>query len=316
MISIIYPVYNVENCLEKSLQSLLNQDFVDFEVVAVNDGSTDDSAKILSEFAAKDDRIKIYHQENQGVAKARMNALKNAKGKFVCFVDSDDVLPKNSLSVLYNALISNDVDIAEGNYCKIFPDGKVVNYIFPNSCVVTAKENIDMLLSSKVLYSLCAKLFKKHLFNSVEFKDFVFMEDVCLTLQAVAQTDRVVLVDECVYQYVQRQGSAVHSHFNDRSVADYYFARIWIADYLKKTFGDFFEKKSEEFVLQGFAYTLCLGGKQFLQKDDISDCKKIFTNYKKCLPIGQRAVVQFVNIPIVNKILIKLYQIRIRKSKC
>lgn len=315
VISIIYPVFNVEQYLEKSLQSLLNQDFVDFEIVAVNDGSTDGSAEILAEFADKDDRIKVYNQENQGVAKARMNALKKAAGEYVCFVDSDDILPENSLSVLYNALINNDADVAEGNYCKVFPDGAVVDFEFPPSGVVAAKENIDMLLSSKVLYSLCAKLFTTRLFDNAALQDFVFMEDVCLTLQAVAQADRVVLVNQCVYQYVQHKGSAVHSHFYDKGTADYYLARLWIADYLRKNFGNFFEKKLEVFILQGFAYTICLGGKRFLKKEDVLNCKKIFTNCKRCLPIGQRAVVQTVNIPVVNNLLIKFYQIRIRFSK-
>lgn len=315
MISIIYPVYNVEAYIDKSLQSLLNQDFTDFEVIAVNDGSTDGSLTILEKYAADDDRIKIYSQENQGVAKARMNALKYAGGEYVCFVDSDDILPKDSLSILYNALIDNDVDIAEGNYCKVFQDGSITDNVFPESKVISAKDNIDLLISSKVLFSLWAKIYKKNLFSDVVLKDFNFMEDVCLLIQTATRADKVALVNENVYHYVQRKGSVVHSHFFDESTADYYVARLWIADYLEKLYSNYFKNSMEIFILQGFAYTICLGGKRFLKKKDISDCKKIFTYHKKCLPIGQRIVVQTVGVPVVSFFSTMLYQIRIRFSR-
>ena len=160
MISVIYPVYNVGDYLERSLQSVLNQDFADFEVIAVDDGSTDGSMTVLEKFAAADARLKVVKKEHKGVAKTRFEALKTAQGEYVCFVDSDDILPKNALSVLYNSLVSNDADISEGNYCKVFPDGKIVNYEFPENTVVSAQENLDLLFSRKVLYSLWAKLYK------------------------------------------------------------------------------------------------------------------------------------------------------------
>ena len=315
MISVIYPVYNVEKYLERSLQSILNQDFADFEIIAVNDGSSDGSLEILKKYAAQDTRIRVFDQENQGVAKTRFEALKTAKGEFVCFIDSDDVLPNDALSVLYKSLIANDADVAEGNYCKVFPNGDVTNYVFPENAVISATENLDLLFSGRVLYSLWAKLYKKELFEEVELKDFVFLEDVCLAIQAVSKAKKVALVNCCVYQYVQRESSAVHSHFYDKASADHYYSRVWITDFITKNCNYNNSRLLDAFLLQGFAYALCLGGGKFIAKDDFARCKSIFKKEKKCLPIGQRLVVQTVNFYFINKIIIRLYQIRIRNSK-
>ena len=315
MISVIYPVYNVENYLERSLQSILNQSFTDFEIIAVDDGSTDGSLAILKKFALKDERVKVFCQDNQGVAKTRFEALQRAIGEYVCFVDSDDILSENSLSVLYNALIFNNADVSEGNYCKVFPNGDVVNYDFPENSVVSVEDNLDMLFSRRIIYSLWAKLYKKELFEGLELKEFVFMEDVCLAVQAISKAHRVALVNECVYQYVQRSGSAVHSHFYDKESADYYYSRIWISDFITQSIGYKNKCLLDVFLLQGFAYALCLGGGKFIEKDEIKRCKNIFKKEKHSLPIGQRVVVQTIGMPLINKFLIYLYHIRISKSK-
>lgn len=315
MISVIYPVYNVEEYLDRSLQSILNQDFTDFEIIAVNDGSTDGSLAILEKYAAQDDRIWLYSHEDQGVARTRFDALKLAKGDYITFVDSDDVLPKEALTTLYNSLIDNDADISEGNYCKVFPDGTKVEYDFPDDAVVSAEENLDMLFSSKILYSLWAKLYKKELFDNAELKEFVFLEDVCLAIQAIAHAKRISLVKQCVYEYVQRKNSTVHSHFNDRAAADYYFSRVWITKYISENVSYQNNKLLDIFLLQGFAYALCLGGGEFIGKSDFERCKKIFKKEKSCIPVGQRIVVQTVKNYFINKIIIWLYQIRIRNSK-
>lgn len=316
MISIIYPVCNVGNYLEKSLQSLLNQDFTDFEIIAVNDGSTDDSLSVIKKFASKDSRIKVYDQENQGVAATRYKALKNAKGKYVSFVDSDDVLPENALSLLYNSLINNDSDISEGNYCKVFPSGEISNYEFPSEKVVTAEQNIDLLLSRRVIYSLCAKLFKKSLFINAELKKFVYLEDFCLAVQAFARAKKISLVNQCVYNYIQRHDSAVHSHYGDRAVADHYFSRLWIVDYIKDNFQSYNNLAMlDGFLLQGYTYAVCYGGKKYFSDFDYKRCKLIFDEHKVMLPIGQRIVFQTIPFGILNKISIWLYQIRLKNAK-
>ena len=104
-ISVIIPVYNVENYLKRCLNSVLNQTLKDIEIICVNDGSTDDSAQICEEYALKDERFSVFHQENKGVSAARNKGLSLAEGEYICFIDSDDSIKENYLSHLLSLFV-------------------------------------------------------------------------------------------------------------------------------------------------------------------------------------------------------------------
>ena len=126
-ISIIVPVYNVAEYLSECLESLINQSFTNTEIICINDGSTDDSLKILEKYSKSDDRIMIISQENRGLGSSRNVGLKNASGKYVFFMDSDDFLELDALELLYNNITSNDSDVVfYGAYKYI--DGETTNY--------------------------------------------------------------------------------------------------------------------------------------------------------------------------------------------
>ena len=112
LISIIVPIYNTDCYLRQCLDSIINQSYKNFEVLLINDGSVDDSVMICKEFAEKDSRICYFEKENGGVSSARNLGLKNVKGNYITFVDSDDWVEENYLEVLYNALKENEVDIS------------------------------------------------------------------------------------------------------------------------------------------------------------------------------------------------------------
>ena len=111
-ISVVLPVYNVANYLRKCLDSLVNQTFEDFEVICVNDGSTDSSREILAQYAQKDSRIKIVDKKNGGLSSARNAGMKVAQGEYYSFIDSDDWIDETMLEKLYNSMVSLDTDIS------------------------------------------------------------------------------------------------------------------------------------------------------------------------------------------------------------
>ncbi len=115
-ISVIVPVYNCEDYLDESIKSILNQSFKDIEVICVDDGSVDDSLKILKKFSMHDARLKVLPQENQGVSVARNNALKKVSGDYIYFFDADDYLVADALEKAYNNAINNNSDIVIFNY--------------------------------------------------------------------------------------------------------------------------------------------------------------------------------------------------------
>lgn len=117
-VSVIIPVYNAEKYLRKCLDSVLAQSFADFEVLLINDGSTDGSGKICDDYAQKDARVKVFHKENGGVSSARNLGLDNATGDWIVFVDSDDYVEKNYFEVINNNL-SQEIDVLVFSYWKI-----------------------------------------------------------------------------------------------------------------------------------------------------------------------------------------------------
>lgn len=126
-ISIIIPVYNTQDYIERCIRSILCQSFPDFEIVAVDDGSKDASWEVLTRMAATDSRLHIYHKENGGVSAARNMAMMYAQGEWYMFVDSDDELTANALSVLYNAAHGSAYDMVIGNYVRVKEDGTAIH---------------------------------------------------------------------------------------------------------------------------------------------------------------------------------------------
>lgn len=124
-LSIIVPVYNVESYLRDSLNSLLNQTFPDYEVICVNDGSTDNSLNILEEFSKKDARIKVISQENKGLSATRNVGIRNSTGKYISFLDSDDFLKPNAYAKIYSVILENDVDTIISGY-ELYPEKRQV----------------------------------------------------------------------------------------------------------------------------------------------------------------------------------------------
>ena len=125
-ISVIIPVYNVEKYLQKCLESIVNQTFCDWELIAVNDGSSDKNSDILRQYAEYDTRIKVINQQNSGVSAARNAGLDVAKGDFVCFIDSDDYVHPQMLELLLNAAEKENADVAIASFCgegELFADG-------------------------------------------------------------------------------------------------------------------------------------------------------------------------------------------------
>jgi glycosyltransferase involved in cell wall biosynthesis len=165
--SIIIPVYNVAPYLRECLDSVLAQTFTDWEAICVDDGSTDGSGAILDEYAARDNRFRVFHQSNQGVAVARQVALDNITGDWMIAIDPDDWVESSNLMDLYNTVTDTDVDMVWCNY-YIDKNGKT---ILQNTCGENDSNNhLEMLITGKLMGSLCNHLLSRR---------FIFKHDVC-----------------------------------------------------------------------------------------------------------------------------------------
>lgn len=215
--SVVVPVYNVEDYLSQCLDSLANQTFDDFEVICVNDGSTDSSSQILQEYASKDSRITIINQENKGLSGARNTAMEYVNGKYVIFLDSDDWLENNALEELYNKVKNQNLDIVFYSMNTFQQDtGKfsqdqfgfysVIDSNFDND-VFSYKDLIDVLF--KVPHAVINKMFNVKFLKNInaQFMEGLTYEDLLYFLPVFVKAKKVAIIRKPLYNYRIRSSS-------------------------------------------------------------------------------------------------------------
>ena len=211
-VSVIVPVYNTMKYLEKCLNSLVNQHFSDYEIIVVNDGSPDDSQKVIDNYAEKHpNTVKGFIKENGGLSDARNYGIKKAQGDFIALVDSDDYVSLDFLEKLYNKAIQDNLDIVLCDTIEVYGEKEV--YIKSN--VNYSDNNILNYLIAPPMS--CIRLFKKELFSKNKFKKGILYEDLELTPSFVNSTRKIGFVNEGLYYYVQRFGSIMkQTKFNEK----------------------------------------------------------------------------------------------------
>ncbi|MBQ6464333.1 MAG: glycosyltransferase family 2 protein [Pseudobutyrivibrio sp.] len=201
MISVIVPVYNVEKYLSDCINSILKQSFQNFELILVNDGSTDKSAEICDYYAKTDSRIKVFHQKNQGVAAARTFGITKSKFQYICFIDSDDSIANDYLEVLYSAAKKNNADYVCCN-------AKNENAI-DNSFLISEEKNIEnfdevidaFIAKQQYPFVIWGKLFSKKIIKDVEFAPIKYGEDTLFVMTALSKAEKGYLLPYQGYNY-------------------------------------------------------------------------------------------------------------------
>ncbi|MGL4831454.1 MAG: glycosyltransferase [Propionibacteriaceae bacterium] len=234
-ISLIVPIYNVEQYLARCLDSILAQDYPNLEVILVNDGSPDSSAQIIVDYdAAHPGRFRVHTQENQGLGAARNNGVVLATGEFVAFMDSDDWIEPRFISDLAQAAVTHNADIAVcSNYCD-FERGPCLRYPFlTHHAVMTgeqaAKRSFDLLTMPVVAWN---KLYRKSLFtdNDIAYPS-IYYEDIATTGRLLAKADRVAVVRKPLYHYCYR-ATGITGRFSQRNIDSYLSAISILRDFL------------------------------------------------------------------------------------
>ena len=312
LISIIVPVYNVELYLERCLKSIINQAYNNWELILVNDGSTDCSGQICQNYAAADKRIIYLKQHNQGQAVARNKALEIAKGKYICFVDSDDWVDSNYLKCLYEAIEKNDSDVAMCAYAIIGNGKKIVKYVPTDKETFKVDEFKSKLIRDEIYSFLVDKIFKKEIINGNRFSPGIYYEDYCFYHKLLPKIKKdVPIVNKPLYFYFQRESSTTHTRAY-KNVLDYFNAH-------KNRFElDYISVEDKVYCLKW----LLLAYVRFLQIDKCNEfirynCKKyiistdkgIFVKAKKILPL--KLLIYFLlafHFPALFRFIFKLYK--------
>lgn len=224
-VSIIIPVYNVEKYLARCLDSVISQTLKDIEIICINDGSTDNSANIISVYAEKDERIKIITQSNAGISKTRNIGIKKATGEFIGFVDSDDFVEKDFYEKLYNAAIRNNADIACSSIIRENEKKKKILIEYKKEQVVTStKEKFELAHIPEHCY-VWNKIYKREkLINSgIKFINGLVYEDIIYTPSLIEILEKMVVVPNLFYHYWNNSKSLVKNP-SDKYRADKIYA--------------------------------------------------------------------------------------------
>ncbi len=214
LISVIIPCYNAERSLEKCLTSVIQQSYDNLEIILIDDGSTDNSSKIYEDVQHKDERVKIFKQDNSGVSKARNNGVKAATGKYICFVDSDDWVEPDYCYELYQLLIQEkaDISIIEASYED--ENGNIVfNKPTSDEKVFEGKRALALLLEDNIVQSHpWGKLYKSSFFNNVHFpENLKCFEDYSTLFKIFDKAMTVVKSNKKLYHYIQHDDSLSHN---------------------------------------------------------------------------------------------------------
>ena len=217
-ISIIVPVYNVEQYLERCVESLINQTYKNIEIILVDDGATDNSGQLCDELAQRDPRIVVYHKENGGLSDARNYGIDKASGDYIGFIDSDDFIDDDMYEVLLSNILEYNADIS---FCRIYDinDGeniekdKTKNEPF----VLSSEEMVKNVLEAKV-FSVTAgnKLYKKSLFDNLRFEKGKIAEDAFLMIDLLSSCEIIVATFVKKYYYVHRENSITTQKFTPK----------------------------------------------------------------------------------------------------
>lgn len=208
MISIIVPIYNSDRYLRQCLESIQNQTFQDFEVILINDGSSDNSQSICEEFTANDDRFKLINQENKGIAETRNIGIQNCKRPYLTFVDSDDWLELDMLELLYSNSIKENADIACCGYYIDKPNKSIPVWHQGNKEIWEKKEALSKLLINKEMKDYpWAKLYKKDLFDGITFPHGKYFEDIFVMYKIFLKSNKVIKINQSKSHYREHNSS-------------------------------------------------------------------------------------------------------------
>ena len=234
LISLIIPVYNVEKYLDKCMESVLAQTYDNFEVILVDDGSTDNSGKMCDEYAERDSRVTVYHKPNGGLSDARNFGVEHCNADLVSFIDSDDYVTEDYLEYLWYLMNKYKCKMScAGN--KIVPEGKDYTLKIDN----ITEEKLDTVKSlERICYTSVgawARLYRKELLLNNPFPVGRLYEDLASTYKKIAECDYVVFSDKQIYIWIQRENSITHSGISEKQM-DIFWAADELYNFISKNY--------------------------------------------------------------------------------
>lgn len=310
-VSIIIPVYNVEQFLDACIESVVNQTYRNLEIIAVDDGSTDNSGKILDDWAKKDSRIKVIHKENAGLSSARNAALNAVKGDYIAMIDSDDFWDDDAIEHMVTLAKDNQADMVIAGGRRVDLEGKIVPDkrpdVIDHEGVISEREFWTRRLQNMHYIVVWSKLYRKEIFDDIRFPEGEINEDVAVLWKIVSKCGTIYSSNKKIYNWRVNPDSITKSQFDTRNL---YLAEALLEEqeYIKNT--DLPDKVKYLTMYNAFIYTVDILAKAHKYLKDSKQIYEAEQIYVKYLPVakelGEKA--QFGDKkPIVTKLQMKLF---------
>ncbi|MBR4455265.1 MAG: glycosyltransferase family 2 protein [Solobacterium sp.] len=233
-VSVVVPIYNVADYLPKCLDSIMNQTYSDFEVILVNDGSTDRSPQIAEDYTKKDERFRVLHKENGGLSDARNEGMKQAVGKYICFVDSDDFLEPDMIESCVKSLERYDADMVIFDYNQFYQatnTKEVMRNQFAQGKVYCIADTPELIVG--IANAAWNKMYRRSLFTSgnITYPWGCLYEDLGTTYRLLARAQKVVFINRPLYNYLKDRPGNITGEFNMKAYHILDMIKINIDDY-------------------------------------------------------------------------------------
>lgn len=315
MISVIVPVYNVATDLPRCLDSILAQTHPYMEVIAVDDGSTDESGAILDRYAVRNPVIRVIHKENGGVTSARLCGMKEASGTWIGFVDGDDEIEPDMYERLLSNALKYDAQISHCGYQMVFPDGRI-NY-FHNTGFLAKQDKVtglkELLSGSIIEPGLWNKLFHKSLFHGLFHGETVdtsikINEDLLMNFYLFSVAETSVFDDWCPYHYIVRSTSASRAKLNEHKIYDPIRVKEIIRKIATKEIQDDAQRAYVNTCINTY-HTLMFAGTE--HREDLQKVRNLLKQEKSSLSLlgKKRALMAqlIIRAPIIYKLIYGIY---------
>ena len=210
LVSVIIPIYKVEKYIDECIESIVRQTYSNLEIILVDDGSPDRCPQKCDEWSIRDNRIKVIHKKNEGVSCARNTGIENSNGKYIVFIDGDDVININMIKILYENMRKKNADMSVCGL-KTFKNMETIDInkkvTTNNLSFYNDKDKFDNLFNSKIGMSVvpCNKLYKREIFKDIRFPNVKFHEDVFIAHYIIDKARRIVFTDAILYFYRKRE---------------------------------------------------------------------------------------------------------------
>lgn len=326
--SIIVPVYNTEKYISACIESVLKQTYNNYELILIDDGSTDSSGKICDEYSKNDNRIRVFHKKNSGQIESRCYGVARSQGDFVIFLDSDDLLAENALRVIHKKIVYYKCNMVIYSYER-FGDSPKRNYqaSYKNDILISDKKDLYIRIFSDELYnSLCIKAVEKRFIRTnicTKFNEVRYGEDLLQTIDIIKQNPKTVVIEDVLYYYRTNMNSMTQSIRLERYAFDIMFVRNAAYECLTE---ECMLDANEIYNYRGRSIDMLVGGIASISryKCEFTKKKKIFDEIKqspyyknflctdkynrKCL--GRRYIIWFLFQKNFYKILEWLYCVK------